>query len=334
MAAKDELLFLAGDIGGTKTLLGLFFKGRSRPRLKKLETYQSREARNPEEMITAFLAGQPRAPQAACLGIAGPVLRGEGRVTNRSWKVSEGGLKKRFHWDRVRIVNDLTATAMGVLQLKSSELLPLNRVRPSPGGNRVLLAPGTGLGVALLIFQEGRYLPVPSEGGHVDFSPRTEKEVALWRYLHQRFNHVSLERILSGPGLVNIYSFLKDSGRFKEPSWLSELFRKGDPARVIAETGLKGGSRHCAQALDLFISILGAAAGNLALTGMATGGVYLGGGIPPKILPALKQDLFLEAFTSKGRFRELLKEISVRVILNERTALLGAAQGARQMLPG
>lgn len=218
--------------------------------------------------------------------------------------------------------------------MTSKELVSLNLVRPSREGNRVLLAPGTGLGEALLVFQEGRYLPVASEGGPADFSPRTEKEVGLWRYLNQRFNHVSLERILSGPGLVNIYSFLKDTGRFKEPRWLSERLRKQDPAVLIPETGLRRGNRLCAEALDLFVSVLGATAGNLALTGMAFGGVYLGGGIPPKILPALKQEFFLEAFTSKGRFRELMKQFPVQVILNERTALLGAAQGARQMLPG
>jgi len=190
------------------------------------------------------------------------------------------------------------------------------------------LSPGTGLGQALLVYKDGVYVPLSSEGGHVSFSPTTEREIELWRYLRKKHGHVSVERVLSGPGLVNIYSWLRDSGQFKEPLWLKTLMKEGDRAKVISENALGKRQALCVESLRLYVSMLGSAAGNLALTSLAAGGVYLGGGIPPKILPASKQGTFLKAFMAKGRFSDFLSRIPVRVILNDKAALLGAAHAA------
>jgi glucokinase len=184
----------------------------------------------------------------------------------------------------------------------------------------------------MLAFQDGEYVPFSSEGGHVSFSPTTEREIDLWRYLRKKFGHVSVERVLSGPGLVNIYSWLRDSGRFKEPLWLKALMKEGDAAKAISESALLKKQALCVESLRFYVSMLGSAAGNLALTSMAVGGVYLGGGIPPKILPALKQGVFLKTFTAKGRFSGLLSRIPVHVIVNDKAALLGAAHAAFEAL--
>lgn len=327
-------LVLAGDIGGTKTDLGLFFQGKRRPVAKVIETYPSREAPHLEAIIERFLDKHDGSIESACFGIAGPVIDGRSRTTNLPWEISEVKISKRFKWAQVSLINDLTATAHAVPLLSSREIFTLSQAKARQGQNLALVAPGTGLGKAILIFWDGQYIPVASEGGHVDFSPNNEKEVELWRYLHQRFGHVSVERILSGPGLVNIYSWLKDSKSFSEPAWLARKMKEIDPARAITEAALTDEDPMCLAALDVFVSILGAVAGNLALTAMTTGGVYLGGGIPPKILAKLQEPIFMRAFTNKGRFKQLLEGIPVRIILNDKAALLGAAHCAFERLAG
>jgi glucokinase len=321
-------MFLAGDIGGTKTNLGLYSKGKSRPRLEMMETFSSRDEPNLENIITRFVERHNRPVKGACFGIAGPIVKGRSKTTNLPWVISSDRIKKRFKWPRVRLINDLTATVLAIPLLRGSELCPLNGIRKGRAQNLALIAPGTGLGQALLIFERGRYIPIPSEGGHADFSPASDEEIDLWKYLHSRFGHVSIERVLSGSGLHNIYSWLKASGRYKEPPFLSKMIRVMDPAKAITQAALAHKSAICKKALNHFVSILGAESGNLALTGMATGGVYLGGGIPPKILPAIKEGLFMKAFTEKERFKGLLEKIPVRVILNDKAALLGAAHCA------
>jgi glucokinase len=256
------------------------------------------------------------------------VINGRSQTTNLPWDVSEVKIKKRFKWSQVGLINDLTATAYAVPFLNSRELLSLNKAKARKEQNIALVAPGTGLGKALLIFAEGQYIPVASEGGHADFSPNNEEEVELWRYLSQRFGHVSTERVLSGPGLLNIYSWLRNSKRFSEPAWLVRSMEENDPARAITEAALTEKHPLCVASLNAFVSILGAVAGNLALTAMTTGGVYLAGGIPPKILPKLQEPIFMQAFTNKGRFEKFLERIPVRVILNDKAALLGAAHCA------
>ena len=329
---KGEVTVLAGDVGGTKTNLGLYIVGKQRPRATIVESFPSGESADLETIVERFLERHPVLVRSACFGIAGPVLQGESKTTNLPWKVSEVSLKKRFQWHRVRLLNDLTATALTVPLLTSRERIAINKVRVPKNQNLALVAPGTGLGEALLVFRNGEYIPIPSEGGHVDFAPSNEAEVRLWRFLREKFGHVSVERVLSGPGLVNLYAWLRDAEGYREPGWLKKRFEEGDPARVVTETALKERHPLCREALHVFVSVLGRTAGNLALTGTATGGVYLGGGIPPKILPALRQGLFMKAFVDKGRFEDYLKEIPVRVIMNDKAALLGAAIGAFDLL--
>ena len=307
---KDENIVLAGDIGGTKTKLGLFRRGKRRPLHKVSETYPSREAPDLEDLVERFLDKHRSSVTSGCFGIAGPVIKGRVKTTNLPWDVSEVRIKKRFKWSKVTLINDLTATAQAIPLLNRQEVLPLNKARAQKGLNLALVAPGTGLGEALLIFRDEEYIPVSSEGGHADFAPNSDIEMELWRHLHERYGHVSIERVLSGPGLVNIYAWLKDSGQYREPEWLARKMREMDPAAAISRTALVEKHPLCVESLNMFVSILGSVAGNLALTALTTGGVYLGGGIPPKILPTLNESIFMQAF------------------LNEEAALLGAAQCA------
>jgi len=323
---EERDLVLAGDIGGTKTNLGLFRKGKQRPVLKAMETYPSQEAPSLEYIVERFLAKNQASVSNGCFGIAGPVIGGKVKTTNLPWDVSEAAIQKGLHLTRVTLINDLTATALAIPLLRRQEFFPLNKGSSRKGGNIAIAAPGTGFGAAFLISWKDRYIAVPSEGGHGDFSPNSEKEMELWHYLHEQYGHVSIERVLSGPGLVNIYSWLRDSGNYREPEWLAKKFREMDPAAAVSETGLADKHPLCVEALSIFVSLLGAVAGNLALTAMTTGGVYLGGGIPAKILAKLQKPIFLQAYTNKGRFKEFLEKIPVRVILNDKAALLGAAQ--------
>ncbi len=321
-------LVLAGDIGGTKTNLGLFIRGETRPELHVLESYSSKDASGLEELVDRFLTKHSVSLSSACFGIAGPVTEGVCRTTNLPWIVSEAALKERFGWEKARLVNDLAAVAMGVPLLTEAELATINRGRPKREGSIGVVAPGTGLGISLAVVEEGRVHPMASEGGHVDFAPRNELETDLLTDLLKQWTHVSVERLASGPGLLRIYSWLRKYRSHPEPEWLTQKMKSEDPPQVITEAALSQKDPLCVEALDVFVSIVGATAGNLALTGLTTGGIYLGGGVPPKILPKLQDGVFMEAFTAKGRFEDLMREIPVRVILNDRTALLGAARCA------
>jgi glucokinase len=325
---KKDVLVLAGDIGGTKTRVGLFVMGKKRPESLVVESFASRKAPNLEDIVDRFLKRHPASISSACFGIAGPVINGRCKTTNLPWVVSETQMKRRFQWHHVRLLNDLAAAAVAVPLLRRSEQVSLNKGVMQNKGNIALLSPGTGLGQALLIYMNGEYVPLSSEGGHVSFSPATEVEVELWRYLRKKYGHVSPERVLSGPGLVNIYSWLRDSGRFEEPNWLRGIMKQEDPAKAISENALRKKQALCVASLRFYVSMLGSVAGNLALTSLAVGGVYLGGGIPPKILPALKHGSFLKEFMAKGRFADFLARIPVRVIVNDKAALLGAAHVA------
>ncbi len=325
LSARKGTFVLAGDIGGTKTNLGLFKKGERRPLLTVFESYSSQDARNLEDIVGRFTDKHGMSISSACFGIAGPVKNGRGRTTNLPWVVSEKKLKNRFGWRQVRLINDLTATAHAVPLLTKRELFTLNQGKKATRESLGLIAPGTGLGMALLVWRNGQHVPVPSEGGHSDFAPNNEAEIALWQYLHKRLGHVSTERVVSGPGLFIVYSWLKYTGQGTEPTWLAEKMNRDDPSKVISEAALVEKDPLCVKALNLFVSVFGAAAGNLALTGLTRGGVYLGGGIAPKILPKLQEGPFMKAFVDKGRFEGLMHQIPVRVILNDRAALLGAA---------
>jgi glucokinase len=328
MKKKAETVVLAGDIGGTKTNIGLFVMGKKRPEPLVIESFASCGVPRFEILVDRFVKSHPALISSACFGVAGPVINGRCKTTNLPWVVSEALMKRRYSWRHVCLQNDLAAAALAIPFLRPSEVVLLNKGSVQKKGSLALLSPGTGLGQAMMAYKNGEYVPLSSEGGHVSFSPTTEEEVELWRYLQGKFGHVSAERVLSGSGLVNIYSWFRDSGRFQEPSWLKALIKQGDPAKAISENAFRKKQALCVKSLCLYVSMLGAVAGNLALTAMAVGGVYLGGGIPPKILPALKQGLFMKAFTAKGRFAEFLAQIPVGVILNDKAALLGAAHTA------
>ena len=321
----SEAIILAGDIGGTNTRLGLFSRGRQRPVPETLEVYASRDADRFEDILQRFMKATGASVSGACFGIAGPVVGGRVQTTNLPWEVSAAQLKKRFNWQQVRLINDLGAMAHAVAVLDSAELHTLNEgepIRESPLG---LIAPGTGLGMALRVPKGNRFEILPSEGGHSDFAPTSRIQSRLWRHLHQALGHVGAERVLSGPGLVNIYDWLCKSSRADEPRWLTAMIKDGDPARVISKAALEERDPVCVKTLEIFVSIFGAVAGNLALIGLTRAGIYLGGGIAPQILPKLKEGLFMKSFTDKGRFQELMQRIPVHVILNQEAPLLGAA---------
>ncbi|WP_051184667.1 glucokinase [Desulfatiglans anilini] len=323
-------MMLAGDIGGTKTVLGLFRRGAARPVLQVSETWLSSAAQGVAEHVERFLERHPAEVQGAVLAMAGPVIDGVCKTTNLPWRVSEKELEARFGW-RVRLINDLAAAGCFVPFLESGEVYALNEAKPRARDAIALIAPGTGLGNAFLTFVDGQYRPFASEGGHMDFAPADEEQLEVWRCLARRFGHVSVERVASGRGLLNLFASLREIGGYSIPDWLRDDMERKDPARAITDAAMEKGEPLCVKVLGTFCSVLGAAAGNLALAVLATGGVYLAGGIPPKILPALADGRFMKAFADKGRFSGLLQGIAVRVILNQKASLMGAAQRAFEM---
>ena len=321
-------MILAGDIGGTNTRLAIAEVDRERLKLVAEETFPSREYTNLEAVLGKYVSSHRLPVERACFGVAGPVRHGRCDATNLAWVVDSRRLATQLGLDRVGLINDLEANAYGIAALEPKDFAVLNEGAANAEGNAAIIAAGTGLGEAGLYWDGAQHRPFASEGGHTTFAPRSALEMDLLRYLLTRFAHVSCERVVSGPGLLNIYTFLRDTGRGEEPAWLAERMREQDPPAVVAEAALQGQSPLCLQALELFVSLYGAEAGNLALKIMATGGVYLGGGIAPKILPMLKEPTFMDAFTGKGRMKPLLQAMPVRVILNDKTALLGAARYA------
>jgi glucokinase len=295
------------------------------------EKYPSREHGSLEEIVRAFRALHADRVVAATLGIAGPVIRGRVSTTNLPWVVDAGEVARVLALHDVVLMNDLEALAWSLDLLTVEGLAKLAAGRPMEGGNRAIIAAGTGLGEATLTRSQERTEVLASEGGHADFAARSETEIALLRWITVRHGRASYERVLSGPGLHDVYRFLREAGRGDDPAWLAEEIRRSDPAAAISRAALEGRSRACAEALDLFVEVLGAEAGNLALRAMATGGVFLGGGIAPRILPWLERPPFLAAFRAKGRLRPLLEDVPVYVVLDERAGLIGAARRAMAM---
>jgi glucokinase len=322
-------MVLAGDIGGTNTRLALLEGTPDRLVPVVVETFPSAQHKGLEEIVRIFLTKNKQEPQAACFGVAGPVRDGRSQVTNLPWVVDAREMARDLALDEVHLLNDLEANAHGIALLSETDFVVLNAGVPTPNGNRVLISAGTGLGEAgLLAEPDGSYRPFPSEGGHVDFAPRNELEMDLLRYLMGRYEHVSYERVLSGPGLHNIHEFLRDTGREEEPAWLAQQIAQGDPSAAISKSALEGTSNIGVQALDIFVSIYGAEAGNLALKVVATGGAFVGGGIAPRIIRKLSSTTFMKAFSAKGRISSLLSDMPVRVITNDKTALFGAGRVA------
>lgn len=329
-----ERLILAGDVGGTKTNLGLYRISGDMFEPVRDHLYRTAEFRSLADACSDFLRGETAGRvEAACFGVPGPVIEGEAHATNVPWVMREDNLAREMGGKPVRLINDLAATAYGVLHLKESEIAVLQKgsLRPHTG-NIAVIAAGTGLGEASLVHEEGRFYAVASEGGHADFAPRNDEQIALYRFLQSEFGHVSVERVLSGPGLFSIYRFLRQTRTAPEPSWLTAQLKGDDPTAAVSEAAMEGRDAACVHALEMFVDIYGAEAGNMALKVLALGGVYLGGGIAPKILPALKDGRFIRAFLDKGRLGEMLAGIEVRVSLNPAAALLGAAHRAHAMI--
>ncbi len=335
----SQSMILAGDIGGTHARLAFYRQDNDRDThfvAVHEQVFASREFRGLDEIVLKFVSETDVRPAIASFGIAGPVRNGRVETSNLPWVIESSRLAGELQLDTVNLINDLEAQAWGIQCLEPEDTVALNQIpsSQSPVGNQAVVAAGTGLGEAGLIWDEERkrHQIFACEGGHCDFAPRNELEIDLLRYLLTRFGHVSYERILSGPGLVNVYLFLKDThrGNEKEPQWLRDEIAAGDPSAAISRAAVSANAPLAEQALDLWISIYGAEAGNMALKVLSSGGVFLAGGIAPKILPKLSGPLFMQAFLSKGRLQPVLEDIPVRVITNGNTGLLGAAcYGAR-----
>jgi len=318
-------MILAGDIGGTSTRLALFDVAGGTLRAVARERYPSRDFQGLSEIVRTFTSANRKQPDAACFGIAGPVREGRVETPNLPWIIEAATLATQLSLPSVTLLNDLEANAWGVFTLGDDDFATLAPGDPAADGNAAIISAGTGLGEAGYHWDGTSLHPFASEGGHADFAPRDELTIELYRWLYRRYGHVSWERVVSGPGLVNVYTFLRDEKGGAESSALAEMMRTGDPAAAIAKAALDESSELAVAALDLFVSLFGAEAGNLALKMKATRGVWLGGGIAPKILARLTRPGFLEAFRDKGRFHAFLEAIPVRVILNDETALRGAA---------
>jgi len=326
---------LAGDVGGTKVNLALFEENSGILKNTVVERFESKKALRLSDLIKQFLSANKATPVWGCLGIPGPVIAGEVKVTNLPWHLTERELSAETGLPGVTLVNDLAATAAAIPfllpedieTLHPGESLPI----PPPEHRRyAVVAPGTGLGEAFLSIRNGKFEPFSSEGGHTDFKPNDETQDRLMRYLRKVFGHVSLERVLCGPGLVNIYRFLIESEGLKASPQTISAIQTGDPAAAITAAAASGNCDVCKSAMQIFIRVLGAEAGNMVLKFMATGGVYLGGGIPPKIIQFLRSTELIEAYTDKGRLAALISATPLHVITNDRVALIGAAAIAKQ----
>jgi glucokinase len=320
-------MILAGDVGGTKVHLALydFINGKLEPSRDK--QYPAKEYSGLEEIVREFLGTAK--PSAACFGVPGPVRDGRLRLTNLPWTLDSRELAAGLAIDHVFLINDLQANGYGIAELSPDQIFTLNEGDPRQMGNRALISAGTGLGEAFLVWNGRRDDPFPSEGGHVDFAPRSEDEIDLLRFLRQKYNgRISFERVVSGQGLTNIYEFLREVRGVEEPAWLATRMAEEDPNAVITELALAAKSEICEKTMDMFVSAYGAEAGNLALKILSVGGLYVGGGIAPRILGKLKDGTFMKAFTDKGRLSQLLVNMPVRIILDSGSAVLGAASYA------
>ena len=321
-------MILAGDIGGTNARLAYFQPQNGHLRLVSERVFPSREHSELGEIVTQFVDESGTRPEVACFGIAGPVRNGRVETSNLPWIIEQSRLAKQIHLPATLLINDLEASAWGIGALEATDLVALNHVEGPTVGNQAVIAPGTGLGEAGLFWDGTRHHVFACEGGHTDFAPTDDQQIDLLRYLRARFGHVSYERILSGPGLVNVYEFLRDSGCSKESAEFAAVLKNSDPAAAISRAALDGTQPLAVKALDIWITVYGAEASNLALKTMATGGLFLSGGISPKILSKLTGSLFMKSFLDKGRLRPLVEAIPVQVVTNEKAGLLGAARCA------
>ncbi len=318
--------YLAGDIGGTKTRLALFSPDGNACDPIEARTFPSQQFSSLEDILLAYLADKPYKLIGASFGIAGPIFGGRARITNLSWIVDQRTLRESLGGIPVNLLNDLHAIACAIPQLQLGDLEILIPGDPVPEGAKGIIAPGTGLGEGFLVWNGERYQPHPSEGGHTSFGPDTPLQLELLNYMDSIYNHVSYERVCSGMGIINLYNFLRDAKGYDEPAWLAQqLAEVEDPTPIIAKAALENKAEICTQTMGLFVSILGSEAGNLALKILATGGIYLGGGIPRRILPLLEGNTFRQGFLDKGRFADMLTSVPVYVITHPAAGVFGAA---------
>lgn len=325
---EQKPFLLAGDIGGTKTVLALFEESDDALPIKPVleKTYPSGEHRSLEEILNKFLNNIDHPIAAASFGVAGPVVNGRVQITNLSWKIDAASLKQSLGIETVTLLNDLEAIANGVPYIQEAGKVTLKEGNPAEHGAIGVVAPGTGLGEAYLVWTGSRYESYPSEGGHASFGPATPLQVELLNFLWSKYPHVSYERVCSGSGLPNLYQFFKETKRYEEPEWLAkELAASEDKTPIIVSHGIEKTAEICSATLDLFFEILAGESANMALKLLATGGIYLGGGIPPRLIPQLQASNFVKQFQTKGRFSDFLANVPVYIICNPKIALYGAA---------
>ena len=315
---------LGGDVGATKTNLALFRTIENGLEIVKENQYHSKDFNHAAEVIQLFLKDEPQ-PVSICLGVAGPVTGGKADIINLHWEMDAAQIATQTGIAAVALINDLEATAYGLAALKGEDLSILNRGTVDTTGNIAVIAPGTGLGEAGLLQMDNAYHPFATEGGHTDFAPATDMDVELWRFLQKEFGHVSWERVVSGQGIHNIYRFLHEEKKRTEPGWLIEAFQTTDPAAAISNGAIQKQEPVCIETMGLFTNYLAREAANLVLKLKATAGVFVAGGIPPKIISLLQPDRWMDSFCREGRMDHLLKEVPVTIVLNEKTALWGAA---------
>ena len=319
-------MLLAGDIGGTKTAVALFSTDSDNLQPVVEKTFQNRNYDSLEAVIYEFMRENPKAITSASFGVAGPVVKGRANITNLPWVIDQETIQRAFDFPHVHLLNDLEAIASAVPHLTGDDLITLNEGMVEPEGAIAVIAPGTGLGEAFLVWDGNRYQAHPSEGGHVSFGPTNPDQVNLLVFMLEKFEHVSVERVCSGSGIPNIYACAKHHNRFPEPEWLQkELAEAIDPTPVIVKAAIEQQTPICVATLELFLDILADEASNMALKVLSTGGVFLGGGIPPRVLSELQKPRFMNVFSSKGRFSDLMRQMPVHVIQNPQTALYGAA---------
>jgi glucokinase len=326
-------MILAGDIGGTKTVLALIAPEKGGDDPVREERFASSEFESLESIVREFLKNTKETIEAASFGLAGPVVGRQCHITNLPWVIDADNIAREFGFPQVNLLNDLRAIANAVPHLKPDEVCVVNQGHRDPTGVIGVIAPGTGLGEAFLTWTGKRYQAWPSEGGHASFAPITHQQLDLLEFLEPRYGHVSFERICSGKGFPNIYDYLISTGRYEEPDWLrQEIANTKDPTPIIMDSGLERKAPICIAAVDLFVRVLGGVIGNMALKVFATGGIYLGGGLPPRMIPRLQKRDFHDSICYKGRFRDWVAQVPVNVILDPKVALHGAAWHGLEML--
>lgn len=323
---------LAGDLGGTKTILAIAEVANGRVHLLDEKRYASGDHSDFTSLVLDFLTGTKNQASHACFGVAGPVIEGRAEFTNLPWVLTESDLQRDLGLARARLINDFVAVAFGIEALASEDLETLNPATAVPGGTVAVIGAGTGLGEAIVMRATGKRVVVPSEGGHSDFAARNDLEIGFLRHMIAKYGRVSYERALSGPGLANIYEFFRDTGLKSESDELRQAIGEADdPAPVIQRFADEKNDPLCEAVLDLFVSVYGAEAGNLALKSVATGGVYVAGGIAPRIINRLKAGEFQRSFLAKGRLTEAVEAMPVYAVMNHKVGLLGAAVAASEL---